>query len=166
MSIVPLPHPVLFTWLKLCYLPSPGLGRIPSFLVWLLAMLLVSCEQLVRRLPVLSRSMYGEERKTGNLVHVRQCSLMEPTQLSAAGHRLGQNHPKCPLEVPVGLFHRRVRSGGAPLCTQGSSCPAVFRLLQSMGTSSILFSCTGTVRVFRGWEDQKSLLFLEREGMT
>ena len=104
--------------------------------------------------------------KNGNLVHLCQRSLMEPTQLSAAWHRLGQNYPKYPLEVPVGLFHHRVRSRGAPLCTQGSSCPAVFRLLQSMGTSSILFSCMGVVRVFRGWEDQKSLLFLGREGMT
>ena len=112
----------------------------------------------------LSRSMYGEERKNENLVHLCQYSLMEPTQLSAAGHRLGQeNHPKCPLEVPVGFFHHRVRSGGAPT---GLQLPAVFRLLQSVGTSSILFSCMGVVRVFRGWEDQKSLLFREREGMT
>lgn len=75
---------------------------------------------------------------------------MEPTQLSAAAHKLDQNHhPKCLLEVPVEFFHHRVRSRGA---LHTGLCPAVFRLPQPMGTLSILFSYTGGGQSFQGLE--------------
>ena len=38
------------------------------------------------------------------------------------------------------------------LCTQGSVCPAVFRLPQPMATPSILFSYTGGGQSFQGLE--------------
>ena len=65
-----------------------------------------------------------------------------------------QTGPGEPSKVPsgsaCGVFHHRVRSGGAPLCTQSSICPVVFRLLQSMGTPSILFRCTEGSQSFQG----------------
>lgn len=145
---------MLFTWLKLCYLPYQAFEE--SFLSW--SGFWPCSWSVVNNSSGDCLSCPGvcteRERKNENLVHLCQYSLMEPTQLSAAGHRLGQeNHPKCPLEVPVGFSSQSQKWGsstGAPTscCLQASSV--------RVGTSSILFSCMGVVKVFRGWQDQKS----------
>lgn len=117
MSIVPLPTPCCL-WLKLCYLPSPGLWRILSFLrsgFWPCSGQLWTTRQAITYL-VTEYVRRGEEK--WNLVHLCQYSLMEPTPLSAAGHRLGQENHQSALEVPVGFSITESRSGGAP---QGSS---------------------------------------------
>lgn len=92
---------------------------------------------------------------------------MEPSQLSAAGHKLGQeSHPKCPLEVPVGFSITESEVEVLPSAHRAPSVLLSSGFFSQWEHPPFFLDAQRAVRVFRGWEDQKSLLFLESKGMT
>lgn len=161
-----LSHPcipnVLFVQLSLCYLPLLGLRGIALFLIWLSAMLLGSCEHLLRWLPRLVMEYVREKkRENGSSVHL----CLAPSWNSRALCSCTRAGPGLPSKVPPGSAYNNIPSQcqtwrNSPFHTRALCC-----CLQADSANgdamlcsvcywprwhSILFSCKVGAQSFQG----------------